>query len=132
MHLKDRKKMLWIIGFWATISNVSIFENKGFRYFLLTQQFFWYFYHQYLTHVNSKAYWTYHFLKELRNIFQVHLNILSKLGLSFCYQQKIQQMSHFWSLMTINLGVNIITKQITPFFSSTLWALSVVTSHFCI
>ena len=38
----------------------------------------------------------------------------------------------FGILMTINPGVSKITKQMTPFFSSTLWALSVGTFHFCI
>ena len=34
--------MLWIIGFWATISKTSTVKNTGFWYFLLTQQFLWY------------------------------------------------------------------------------------------
>ena len=34
--------MLWIIGFWATISKMSTLRNTGFWYFLLAQQFLWY------------------------------------------------------------------------------------------
>ena len=34
------QKILWIIGFWATISKMSTFENTRFLYFLLTQHFF--------------------------------------------------------------------------------------------
>ena len=48
--------MLWIIGFWATISKMWTLENTGFGYFLLIQQFFWYFYPEYLSNGNSKAY----------------------------------------------------------------------------
>ena len=61
--------------------------------FLLTQQFF---YHRWLTNGNSKTNWPCHFLKELKKILQVHLNVLPKLWLIFCCrQQKIQNMSHF-------------------------------------
>ena len=38
----------------------------------------------------------FHFLEELNKIFQMHLNILSKLGLIFCcHQQKIQKIRLF-------------------------------------
>ena len=49
--------MLRIIGFWVTINKASNIENAGFLHFLLTQLFFQlYFYSQYLTNGNSKAY----------------------------------------------------------------------------
>ena len=52
---------------------------------------------QCLTNHNPKAYQPYYFLKELKKIFQEHLNKLLKLWLKFCCdQQKIKQMSHFW------------------------------------
>ena len=35
-------------------------------------------------------------------------------------------------VMTITLGVNMITRKTTPFFSSTLWVLFVGIFHFCI
>ena len=74
-----------------------------------------------------------HFLKELSKTFQMQLNILPKLWLIFCcHHQKIQKMSHFCILMPLTQGVNMITRQTTPFFSSTLWALSVGIFHFCI
>ena len=44
------------VGYWATISKMSALENKGSDIFLLTQQFFLYFYPRYLTNGNSKAY----------------------------------------------------------------------------
>ena len=57
------------------------------------------------------------FIKEINKIFQIHLNILSKLWLSFCcHQQSIQKISYFNIFMTINLGVNVITREITLFF----------------
>ena len=62
-------KMLWIVGSWATISNTSTLEDKDFHYFLLTQQFFLYFYRWCLWNGNSKNYALYHFLKELKKIF---------------------------------------------------------------
>ena len=34
--------------------------------------------------------------------------------------------------MTITRGVNMVTRQMTPFSASTLWALSVGIFHFCI
>ena len=41
-------------------------------------------------------------------------------------------MGQFDILMTITLGVNMITRKITTFFSSALWALFVGIFHFCI
>ena len=73
-------------------------------------------------------------LKEVNKMFQMSLNVLSKLLLILCcHQQKIQkltQFSHFNDHET--LEVNMITRQMTPFFSSTLWVLSFGIFHFCI
>ena len=41
-------------------------------------------------------------------------------------------MSHFFILMTITLGVNLTTRQMTPFFSSKLQTVSISMFHFCI
>ena len=49
------QKVLWIIGFWATISKMSALENTGFRYFLTESAVFLYFYPQYLTRGNFEA-----------------------------------------------------------------------------
>ena len=46
---------------------------------LLTKHLLLYFYSCYLTEGNSKAYQSYHFLKSLSTIFQVHLIILLQL-----------------------------------------------------
>ena len=119
--------MLWIIGAWATISKMSALENIA-----LNQLVFLYFYPQYLTYGNSKAYQTYHFLKELNNIFQVHLNILPKLWLMFCcYQQYIQKMSHFWPFNDHNSRSKNYKYTNDAIFSSTFWARSVAIFHFC-
>ena len=47
--------MLWIIGFWATISKISTYEDTEFHYFFADSAVFWYFYPRYLTYGNSKA-----------------------------------------------------------------------------
>ena len=47
---------------------------------------------------------------------------LPKLWLSVCCNQQIIKKWFFFDiLMTKNLGVNLITRQMTPFFSSSLW-----------
>ena len=72
-----------------------------------------------------------------QKISQLHLNALPKLWLIFCCcQQKIQKKSHALHFNNHNSGsehnfyhfLNILI----PFFSSTLWALSVGLSHLCI
>ena len=44
VHLKDliqlSQKMIWIVGFWDTISKILTLEDTEFHYFLLTQQIF--------------------------------------------------------------------------------------------
>ena len=47
----------------------------------------------------------------------MHVNILSKLRLTFCWHpQKYKKWAIFDILMTITLGVNMITRQMTLFF----------------
>ena len=59
----------------------------------------------------------------------MHLSILT----FCCHQLKIQKMGHFLILVSESSSIkNMITKKMTPFFSSTLWALSVCMFHFCI
>ena len=64
----------------------------------------------------------------------MHLNILPELWLIFCCdQQEIQKKRVICDiLMTVILGVNMITRKKVRFFSSTLWALSVYIFHFYI
>ena len=65
------------------------------------------------------------------NLFQIDLIISLKSWLIFCcHQLKIRKLAIFDILMTITLGENIITSQMTLVFSSTLWALSVDIFHF--
>ena len=81
--------------------------------------------------VKSKSYELYPSLQELVKIFHMYLNIVPKLWqIVFSYQQKILKNSHFDILKTIPLAVNMITRQMTPFFSSTLWDLSIGMFHF--
>ena len=91
--------MLWIIGFWATITRMPTIENTEFQYF-----FFWWL-SRFLFYIstlnvsmngNSKAHQPYYFLKEINMNFQAHLNILPKLWLIFGrQQQKLQKLGHF-------------------------------------
>ena len=77
---------------------------ESFVVFLLTPQFFLYFYRRYLKNGNSKAYEPYHTKNE----------------------------PFFDISMTITPGVNMITRKVTPFSASTLRALFVDIFHFCI
>ena len=98
-------------------------ENKEFRCFFADSAVFWYSYPQYLTNSNLKAYWSYHFLKELNKILQAYLNILPKKKLLFCcHRLKIQKMSHFWHLMITILRVVIFAFQV--FQNSVPWGRS--------
>ena len=97
-------------------------QPTGFGYFLLTQQFFWYFYHQYFTNAKSKAYQPYHFLKELNKTFQVH-SCFASIG------RKYKSWPNCDILVTITLRVNMVTRQMIPFFSSAFWFLSVSIFH---
>ena len=56
-----------------------------------------------------------------KNSIRSFMCILHKLYQIFCcYQEKIQKMAIFDILETITPGVNMIIRQITPFFSCTL------------
>ena len=61
------RKGYGLFGLWATLIKISTFENTGFRYFSVYSA-------EPITH----------FLKEFNEIFQVQLNILFKLWLTFC------------------------------------------------
>ena len=79
---------------------------------------FLYFYPQYLTNGKFKVYQPYHLLEELNRIFQVHLNILPKLWLTFCcYRQICEKWAIFCILKAITLGVNEITDPIFLIYS---------------
>ena len=58
----------------------------------------------------------------------MHLNIFPKLSL---ISRKYKKLAIFDISETITLRVNIIHRQMTPFFSPNLWALSVGIFHFC-
>ena len=63
------QKMLWIVGFWATLCKISTLEDTKFDYFFADSAVLWYSYPRYLTHGNCKTYEPYHFLKEVKKIF---------------------------------------------------------------
>ena len=87
---------------------------QSFITFLLTRQFFDI---SILNNLRTLTPKPIHFLKELKKIFQVHLNVLPTLRLMFCcHQQKnTKNEAYFDILMTITMGVNMITRKITPF-----------------
>ena len=89
-------------------------------FFCWLSSFFKYLYPQKGKHINPTIFWK----TSIRSFRCTY--ILAKLWLIFCcYQQKIQKWIIFDISMTITLRVNMITRQMTPLFSSTLWALSV-------
>ena len=126
MHLKDTiklfQKMLWIIGFWATISKMSILENIRFRYFFWLSSFpvtpepishtiFW------KNSVRSFG-CTKTFCPNCDSLFAV---------ISRKYKNGVK----CDILMIVIPGVNMIARQMTVFLSSTLWALPVGIFHYC-
>ena len=63
----------------------------------------------YLANGSSECTNSLHFLKELNKVFQMFVNIFSKLPLIFCWHhQKIQKMSHFWHFNDHNSGSNLL------------------------
>ena len=137
MHLKDviefLEKMLCFIGFGVTVCEISRLEISKNCWVSKNIMKLYIFKGWYLANGGSESNNSQHFLRELNKIFQMHINILSKLWLSFFWhKQKIQKCAIFDILMTITRGVNMVTRQMTPFSASTLWALSVGIFHFCI
>ena len=82
--------------------------------------------------VRSELYNPEYFVKGSNKTFQMHWNILPKLGLLFSVlSKKYIKWAISDILMSITLGVNI-TRRMTSFFSSTIQALYVDIFHFCI
>ena len=115
--------MVWLLGFGLTVWEILRVEISK---IMLSQQrnkkscIFkcWH-----LGNCSLKLHNPKYFIKGLNKTFQMHLNMLPKLGLIFCcIQQKVHKMSNFWHSDGHYLGVNII-RGITQFFSSTVWAL---------
>ena len=52
----------------------------------------------------------------LKKIFQMHSNVLPKLLLVFCYQQKIQKRAMFYILTVITLELNLIFTTFKHFY----------------
>ena len=82
-------------GLWDSellLARCQPLKIQGLGNFLLTDHFFLYISHQYLTDGNSKVSWPYHFLKEVNKNFLGALNALLNQWLTFvCHQQKIQK-----------------------------------------
>ena len=74
------------------------------------------------------------FAERLKKIIWVHLHVLPKLLQIFCcHRKKNTNHEPFLDiLMTITLGTNLITRKMTPFFWSTLQALSICIFYCCI
>ena len=79
-----------------------------------------------LTNSSSESNNPHNFLKELKKIFVQTLTDF------LLQQQKYKRWAIFDILMTITLGVIMITRQMTPFFSYTFWALFVAIFLFSI
>ena len=127
------KKFYASLGFQLPISIISSLKNTRFWIFCWLSSF----YDIYTLNISRtetpKPINHIIFMKELNKIFQRHSNVLPTLWLIFCcHQQKVQKMSLFDILVTITPGVNMITRQLIPFFLSTLWAPSVGIFYFCI
>ena len=58
------QKILWIVGFWATISKILTFEDTETYYFFEYSAVYWYFYTRHLINGNSKTYKSHHFQKK--------------------------------------------------------------------
>ena len=125
--------MLWVIKFWATISKTSTLENKGFLYFFVDSPVALIF----LSSISHE--------RQFQSPLTIPLSERTQQDLSGALNYFVQILSNFllspaeknWTIfdivMTITLlGVNMITRQITPFFSYTLWPLSVGKFHFCV
>ena len=127
---------------------MSNLENAEFHDFLLTQ-FFYISNLDILWKVTPKLINHTIFWKNLKSLFTILFSEITQQDLSgalkcfaqtvtifffffFCHQQKIQKITNFDILKTINLEVNMTNRQMTPFFSSTLWALSVGVFYFSI
>ena len=76
-----------------------------------------YFYQQYLTNSYVLSQLNIPFSARTDEIFHVYLKILPKFF-------TVIRRAIFYILKAITLEANMITSQITPFFSSTLWDLS--------
>ena len=127
------KKFYALLGFELPISIISSLENTRFWIFCWLSSFYDTSTLNILRTETPKPINHTIFMKELNKIFQRHSNVLPTLWLIFCcHQQKIQKMSLFDILVTITPGVNMITRQLIPFFLSTLWAPSVGIFYFCI
>ena len=121
--------MPWIIRFWASISKMSTLKKTEFWYSFVDSAFFIFLPTIPQERLSSKLINHKIFCKSSIRSFMC---ILSKLWQFFCCYQQKKNNPFFNILKTITLGVNMITRQMTPFFSCTLWALSAGIFHFCI
>ena len=118
--------MLWIIGFWATISKMSTIKNTGFWNSFVD----WTFFYISTERLSSKPINHTIFCK---NSMKYFMWILPKLWqIFYCYQKKYKKLAIFDILKTITLDLNMTTRQMNPFFWYTFWALSVGIFNFCI
>ena len=73
-----------------------------------------------------------YFVKGLNRTFQIHLNTLPNVDLFFSvFSRNYIKWAIFNIRMTLTLGVNI-TRRMTSFFASTIWAIYLDIFDFCI
>ena len=108
MLLWSIRKCYGLLAFELQLARCQPLKIQGFGIFMLTQQP-WYFYPQYLTNSNFKV--------------SYFANILINFLLPSAENTKNEPF--FDILMILTLAINIMIRQMTLLFSSTLWALSI-------
>ena len=111
--------------------------NFAWRWYILVKfcwfsTFSWYFIPQYLVNCCSGPYKTYYFLKEHDEVYGLKLIALIDLDLLLRAAQICKKCTIFVNLRTITQKGKKESRQMTPFFSSTFWGLTVCDIHFCI
>ena len=125
--------MIWLIGF--RVPTDAMLRVEISKRFLVQQKIpkSCIFKGWHLANGNSESNNSWHFLKVLIEIFQWLVKFYSNCDWFFAViSRKYKKWAICDILITTNLGVNTITRQMTPFFSSILWFLSIGIFHFCI
>ena len=119
--------MLKIIGFWATISNMSTLENTRFGYFFAGSAVVWNFsLHISRTVVNLTIPFS---EKPQQDLSSALKKFAQTVNIFCCHQQKIQNMRYFWYFNDLNSGSmhdnwTNDTILLIYFFASIRWYIS--------
>ena len=117
VHLKNLiwpfQKILWMIYFGATIWKISTFKNTGFRYSFVHSKFFWCL--PTISHEQLSPKPTNHTIFCNNSVSSLYFPNCDKLFAVI--SRKCKKIATSDILKTITMGVNMITRQTTPFFS---------------